>query len=417
MSWSPPPRRLSTSSKREEDLINAYEAEEERIINILSAKLEQLRQEKIHLENVLEAESESHVNRLTRELSALRFNQLQNGGNSGDNSPEARPGVRAFLGSPWLSDPSPDAMIDAMRRENEELRSRLAIMERDYIRVTRLNDIYREELIDHRGRLGLPVDNLIGLSDPLSQPTRRRQSTSHPRLATSPHVHPHALTRPTHAIPIGNGVPIPRPSSRIHRPSNNASSDFSIPTTHSPESPYYSPVTSPATSSMIPASYISQGTNLTTPDSSASLHSTPPNPHDHPNDAPARILSYPSVPPPSLSSSFGSPTAAYHAHFNDSPDEAPGPSNWSNSVTGQTSPGAYRVAETGSLRNLSRSQSRGRGGASPNVERGSRVAETGSLLPRRSSHITQENPRPSAETATRDEGDGRSARPSIRSPL
>ena len=45
MSLSPPIRRLSTStsaSKREEDLINAYEAEEERIINILSRKLEQV---------------------------------------------------------------------------------------------------------------------------------------------------------------------------------------------------------------------------------------------------------------------------------------------------------------------------------------------------------------------------------------
>jgi hypothetical protein len=46
MSDSPPVRRLSTassSSKREENLINAYEAEEERIINVLSRKLEQVR--------------------------------------------------------------------------------------------------------------------------------------------------------------------------------------------------------------------------------------------------------------------------------------------------------------------------------------------------------------------------------------
>lgn len=46
LSSSPQIRRLSTassSSKREEDLINAYEAEEERIINILSRKLEQVR--------------------------------------------------------------------------------------------------------------------------------------------------------------------------------------------------------------------------------------------------------------------------------------------------------------------------------------------------------------------------------------
>jgi hypothetical protein len=42
MSVSPPIRRLSTSSKREEDLINAYEAEEERIINLLSRKLEKV---------------------------------------------------------------------------------------------------------------------------------------------------------------------------------------------------------------------------------------------------------------------------------------------------------------------------------------------------------------------------------------
>ena len=47
MSLSPPIRRYSTassgsSSKREEDLINAYEAEEERIINVLSRKLEKV---------------------------------------------------------------------------------------------------------------------------------------------------------------------------------------------------------------------------------------------------------------------------------------------------------------------------------------------------------------------------------------
>ena len=44
MSASPPLRRLSsTNSSSKESLINAYEAEEERIINILSRKLEQVR--------------------------------------------------------------------------------------------------------------------------------------------------------------------------------------------------------------------------------------------------------------------------------------------------------------------------------------------------------------------------------------
>lgn len=46
MSYSPPPRRLAmptSTSKHEEDLINAYEAEEERLVNIISRKLEKVR--------------------------------------------------------------------------------------------------------------------------------------------------------------------------------------------------------------------------------------------------------------------------------------------------------------------------------------------------------------------------------------
>ena len=45
MSLSPPIWRYqpnTSASKREEDLINAYEAEEEKIINILSRKLEKV---------------------------------------------------------------------------------------------------------------------------------------------------------------------------------------------------------------------------------------------------------------------------------------------------------------------------------------------------------------------------------------
>jgi hypothetical protein len=43
MSVSPPIRLSTSSSSRQEDLINAYEAEEERIVNLLSRKLEQVR--------------------------------------------------------------------------------------------------------------------------------------------------------------------------------------------------------------------------------------------------------------------------------------------------------------------------------------------------------------------------------------
>ena len=49
-SSSSPPlrRRLSDASSREE-LINAFEAEEERIINVLSRKLEQVSSEHLHI--------------------------------------------------------------------------------------------------------------------------------------------------------------------------------------------------------------------------------------------------------------------------------------------------------------------------------------------------------------------------------
>ncbi len=54
--------------------------------------------------------------------------------------------------------PSMETMFEAMRRENEQLRSRLADTERDYIRITRLNEIYREELIEHRRRVCYVLD-------------------------------------------------------------------------------------------------------------------------------------------------------------------------------------------------------------------------------------------------------------------
>ena len=46
-------------------------------------------------------------------------------------------------------------MLEAMRRENEHLRNKLVDTERDYIRISRLNEIYREELIVHRKRVGI----------------------------------------------------------------------------------------------------------------------------------------------------------------------------------------------------------------------------------------------------------------------
>ena len=55
--------------------------------------------------------------------------------------------------SPSALDPSTSVLLNALKKENETLRNRLAATERDYVRVTRLNEIYREELIQHRTRV------------------------------------------------------------------------------------------------------------------------------------------------------------------------------------------------------------------------------------------------------------------------
>ena len=198
------------------------------------------------------------------------------------------------------------------------------------------------------------MDNLIGLAstDPYSQPTHRRASSSTSSPSTSILIspspqHTHS-SRPT-------PVPIPRPPSQIHRPANGIS-EASTPLSHSPSSVSSSspfPLSPPTTSPM-PASYASATTTLTTPPSSASLTSNPPVPY------PGAVtnLSYPSVPPPSLSSSFGSPSTTFHI----------------NSVYTRRD----SVAENGAF---SRSHSQGHSRRA-SVERGARVAETGSLLPR-----------------------------------
>lgn len=162
-------RRLSSAStSSKESLINAYEAEEERIINILSRKLEkvrvppypavlrftdmpQLREEKIELENVLEAESENQVNRLSREISALRLAQQHAVNGTGTLSPVETRMSSALVANP--AQPTTEVMLDVIRRENEQLRIRLIETERDYIRISRLNEVYREELIEHRRRV------------------------------------------------------------------------------------------------------------------------------------------------------------------------------------------------------------------------------------------------------------------------
>ncbi|KAH9849587.1 hypothetical protein C2E23DRAFT_870514 [Lenzites betulinus] len=385
MSVSPPIRRFSsTSSSSREDLIYQYEAEEERIINILSRKLEQLREEKIELENVLEQESESHVNRLSREISALRLAQHQQqqqqqqiagpshtNGSSNASSFEPRLQLGNILNGNGAG-PLPDTILDALRRENEALRNRLVETEQDFIRISRLNEVYREELIQHRRRLGLPVDNLIGLpqSDPLSQPTHRR---SHSSTSGSPASSIHIPS--AHAPRQASAVPIPRPSSQIRRPSNMISSESTTPLSHSPSSTSTSPFPfSPATHSPFPASYASAATNMTTPPSAAV---SPP----AFTAGGVQILSYPLVPPPSLSSSFGSPATSLHQPIviPRDHDGTPSPVESLNSRRNsfhRRGSSERRVAETGSLRGMGVHSRRA------SAERGGRIAETGILVPR-----------------------------------
>ncbi|KAI9568040.1 hypothetical protein HD554DRAFT_2102504 [Boletus coccyginus] len=388
-----PIRRFSTASptnhlKREENLINAYEAEEERIINVLSRKLEQLREEKIQLENALEAESESHVNRLSREISALRRQaaQAQASASGGEQHAE-RNGSTTAASFPDAARhdptaPSVDVMLEAMRRENEQLRTRLVDTERDYVRISRLNDIYREELLELRRRLGLSVDNLVGLTpaDPFSQPTHRRSMSGVSSPSTSVGYHSGARPATTHAVPIpSHGVPIPRPSSSIHRPLNNRS-ETTTPLSHSPsstESPSPFPF-SPVLSAHVPAgsSVLSNGTQLTTPPSSSSVHSGGVG-------APYAVsgvhaLTYPSVPPPSLSSSYGSPVVSYFPQR----EGSPGPLGRQGS--GVRGRGAGVEIGTGNGAGVSTGAGwrNGRAGSRRgSVERGGRIAETGTLVP------------------------------------
>ena len=95
------------------------------------------------------------MNRLSRQLTAALLGQHENGASS------STPGRAASL-----SDPSVETMLESLRRENEQLRNRLVDTERDFIRVSRLNDIYREELIEHRMRVS---DCLFCCTNPVSE--------------------------------------------------------------------------------------------------------------------------------------------------------------------------------------------------------------------------------------------------------
>ena len=234
---------------------------------------------------------------------------------------------------------------------------------------------------DGDGQLGLSVDNLVGLTpvDPFSQPTHRRSTSGLSSPTMTSVGYPAARPATTHAVPIpSHGVPIPRPSSSIRRPLNSTSSETTTPLSHSPssmESPFpFSPV-APAGSSVL-----SNGTQLTTPPSSSSVHSGGVGPPYAVSGVHA--LTYPSVPPPSLSSSYGSPVVSYLPQRESTSPVEPlsrrgsrglvpaGVESGMGAGTGASAAGGTRW---GNGRSGSRRDS---------VERGGRIAETGTLVPR-----------------------------------
>lgn len=162
--------------------------------------------------------------------------------------------------------------------------------------------------------------NTQNILDPHNQPSYQRRESS-----TSPVISTVALPQ----RPSPGPLPIHRPPSQIHRPTGsepqnpNASvpTSASSPDSSTPASPF---PFSPLSSSLTSAALTGYQTTLTTP------ASVPPLTHIPPTLGNPNQLTYPHVPPPSLSSSLGSPVAMF------SPVNAMSRRN-------------SRVAETGSL--------------------------------------------------------------------
>ena len=215
--------------------------------------------------------------------------------------------------------------------------------------------------------MGMSVDNLIGISnvEPVYHSRRRRSIPS----ATS--VSPNVGILPAQIPRLVSCVPIPRPSSRIHKPTMDHLSEANTPLSHSPASSSESPFPL----SPVPASFASVNTQITSPPSS-SLNSNPP----LSIGTPRLMLSYPTNPPPSLSSSFGSPSAY----------ASPRREHSSSPVLGHRRPSFDRR-----FGDSSSTLPRGRSGSRrESVEGGARIAETGSLIRSRGGSLS--GPGPSA---------------------
>lgn len=218
--------------------------------------------------------------------------------------------------------------------------------------------------------MGVSVDNLIGISnvEPVSHSRRRQSFSSGTSISPTVGILSAQMTR------LGSGVPIPRSSSRIHRPTMDHLSETSTPLSRSPASSSESPfLLSP-----VPASFASVNTQMTSPPSS-SLNSNPP----QMIGTPRLTLTYPTNPPPSLSSSFGSPSA----YASPRREQSSSPILNRPDVVNRRPSFDRRFGDSGSTLIRGRSGSR-----RESVERGARIAETGSLIRSRGGSLSGPGP-------------------------
>ncbi|CAD6577585.1 MAG: hypothetical protein CYPHOPRED_000280 [Cyphobasidiales sp. Tagirdzhanova-0007] len=390
--------KLMYCMEADEELLYAMEAEveaeEELLVDSLSRKLEKLRADKVELESTLSMEQELLVNRLQRQLSQLLTTQQQiaQPNTSLPSSPTAqdlpldpsshiginhRASTSSIISAPNLapsnSDPAhPSAFVilDALQIENNSLRNRLADAESTATHASRVNEVYRQELIELRGRAGLNIEDL---NNPARSPLElydsysAGNSSAHLRRSSNPQGNSSAEGIRIPGVPGVSQSPPPH-SRSISKSSYSPSFSSAL----SPSTPYsVSPatvVTTPSTSYTMPHAPASTPTNyggVSLPTSSlySSMSSTPYGSTTSSSSTGGPAVSY-RVPPPSLASSVGKDSALATSPYARSASPVSG-------MDTPGSPGALqkrlsssrhgaRIAETGVLKQITTSSSSGR---------------------------------------------------------
>ncbi|GAA94726.1 uncharacterized protein L969DRAFT_94645 [Mixia osmundae IAM 14324] len=321
----------SDIAKHEEDLINALEAEEERMVNALTRKLEKLRAEKAQLECTLEAEGEMLVNKLQKQLQALMLQQQSSAAANKDAasasvspvieqsetlpprqfplSPQSQdrsrtqstaqdgPDLSVLMASPQdLLNPSVSRLNEVLRDENTSLRNRLAESEQALIRTMRFNDVYRSELIELRRRAGKDVGDLVGAPSGAQLIADRKQT--YEDLNFSGLGHRGRLNSNTQGTAAKvSSIAIPGVTPAALHPTSRTTYGFSPMTASKSKQPFsMQSSTLPPSTPLSPSSYLasststdSNNTNMTTPSTS---YTNPPQPLNTPLSSPSVSSNY-----------------------------------------------------------------------------------------------------------------------------